>query len=406
MGLESATYVSQLVTTNPTSTDPKSQGDDHLRLIKTVLQNTFPGFSGTALVTGTDGGSANSYLLTPSSALPAYSTDMIAVFTPSATNTGASTLNISSLGSKNIKDIDGNDLTSGDLVSGSTYVAIYNGTEFRLAGVTKNYIDQLSFSSALPAQSTNAGKALVTDGTNASWQNFRLVEDFTANGTWTKPSDITFVNVQVWGGGAGGASGATAFGGGGGAYNTYTFLASDLPSTVSVTVAASVSGGVNGQDSSFGSYLYGYGGYAGSSTNGGGGGGVLPGGQPYSEGTNTTKYRYQSLGGGKGAGISSNVSPQSGDDSVYGGGGGGGYSTFNTLLGSAGSSIFGGGAGGSYCSTASPTTTSGGTSRIGGAGGAGNAVTGVAGTAPGGGGGAGGTTGGAGARGLVRVISW
>ena len=33
MGLETATYISQLVATNPTSSDPVSQGDDHLRLI-------------------------------------------------------------------------------------------------------------------------------------------------------------------------------------------------------------------------------------------------------------------------------------------------------------------------------------------------------------------------------------
>jgi hypothetical protein len=43
MGLESATYISQLVETNPVgATDPKSQGDDHIRLIKAVLKNTFP----------------------------------------------------------------------------------------------------------------------------------------------------------------------------------------------------------------------------------------------------------------------------------------------------------------------------------------------------------------------------
>lgn len=42
MGLEAATYVSQLVATNPPGTDQKLQGDDHLRLIKAALQNTFP----------------------------------------------------------------------------------------------------------------------------------------------------------------------------------------------------------------------------------------------------------------------------------------------------------------------------------------------------------------------------
>jgi len=42
MGLESATYVSDFVTTNPTGSDTKSAGDDHIRLLKTVLQATFP----------------------------------------------------------------------------------------------------------------------------------------------------------------------------------------------------------------------------------------------------------------------------------------------------------------------------------------------------------------------------
>lgn len=37
MGLEAATTISDLVTTNPTASDGISQGDDHLRLIKTTL---------------------------------------------------------------------------------------------------------------------------------------------------------------------------------------------------------------------------------------------------------------------------------------------------------------------------------------------------------------------------------
>ncbi len=43
MGLESATYVKDLVSANPLATDARSQGDDHLRLIKAVLQTSFPG---------------------------------------------------------------------------------------------------------------------------------------------------------------------------------------------------------------------------------------------------------------------------------------------------------------------------------------------------------------------------
>lgn len=43
MSLESASFISQLVASNPVgASDPKSQGDDHLRLLKAVLQGSFP----------------------------------------------------------------------------------------------------------------------------------------------------------------------------------------------------------------------------------------------------------------------------------------------------------------------------------------------------------------------------
>jgi len=43
MGLETGTYISDLIATNPVgATDDRATADDHLRLIKAVLQNTFP----------------------------------------------------------------------------------------------------------------------------------------------------------------------------------------------------------------------------------------------------------------------------------------------------------------------------------------------------------------------------
>lgn len=45
MPIESATYISQLAESNPASADPAAQGDDHIRLIKQVLKNTFPNLS-------------------------------------------------------------------------------------------------------------------------------------------------------------------------------------------------------------------------------------------------------------------------------------------------------------------------------------------------------------------------
>lgn len=42
MPLEIGTYIDDLVTTNPVSGDDVGQGDDHIRLLKTTIKNTFP----------------------------------------------------------------------------------------------------------------------------------------------------------------------------------------------------------------------------------------------------------------------------------------------------------------------------------------------------------------------------
>ena len=46
MGLEAGTTISSFITSNPTETDPVNQGDNHIRLIKAVLQAQFPGSGG------------------------------------------------------------------------------------------------------------------------------------------------------------------------------------------------------------------------------------------------------------------------------------------------------------------------------------------------------------------------
>jgi len=54
MSLESANFIKQLVATNPEGTDPKSQGDDHLRMLKLVLQTQFSGFTEGIPITKTE----------------------------------------------------------------------------------------------------------------------------------------------------------------------------------------------------------------------------------------------------------------------------------------------------------------------------------------------------------------
>jgi hypothetical protein len=53
-GLESGTYISDLVVTNPLSTDLASTGDDHMRLIKSTIKTTFPNISGAMNATHTE----------------------------------------------------------------------------------------------------------------------------------------------------------------------------------------------------------------------------------------------------------------------------------------------------------------------------------------------------------------
>lgn len=51
MGLETGSTIASFITSNPTSSDPVNQGDDHLRLIKSVLQAQFPGSGGLGYAT-------------------------------------------------------------------------------------------------------------------------------------------------------------------------------------------------------------------------------------------------------------------------------------------------------------------------------------------------------------------
>ena len=51
MGVETATYISQLSATNPLGTDAISQGDDQIRLVKSVLQSQFTSLGAAAVTT-------------------------------------------------------------------------------------------------------------------------------------------------------------------------------------------------------------------------------------------------------------------------------------------------------------------------------------------------------------------
>jgi hypothetical protein len=93
-------------------------------------------------------GTANAYIVTASPTITAYATGQAFDLKFSATNTGSSTVNISSVGTTNLVKNGSNALSSGDLVSGTTYRIVYDGTNFQVA----NY-------SATPASVVNSGLA-------------------------------------------------------------------------------------------------------------------------------------------------------------------------------------------------------------------------------------------------------
>ncbi len=283
------------------------------------------------------------------------------------------------------------------------------------------------------------------------------VQTFNAAGVWTRPAGAAMVKVQVWGAGGGGgsgrraASGGTAGGGGGGAggaYNEYTFRASELGTTETITPGAAGVGGAartvddtNGQAGTAGGASV-FGGTTaanGKLSAAGGAGGAGGSTGPVGGGANTLGLfaAITGLSGGGGGGGFADNAVVAATDGTYGGGGGGGgggrTASLNNTAGSAGgagsasirtgasiqaaATTGGGGAGGNASGPGANGTARAGMAGDGGGGGGGSisgaAFAGGNGAAPagGGGGGCGGLgndsgAGGNGAAGRIVVTTW
>jgi len=98
------------------------------------LNDIVNGIQGKNIVT--TAGGTTTYTLTPSPAITAYATGQEFVIKMNATNTGASTINISGLGAKSLTKGGATALSSGDLLIDAVYKIVYDGTQFQVIGIS------------------------------------------------------------------------------------------------------------------------------------------------------------------------------------------------------------------------------------------------------------------------------
>lgn len=242
----------------PTSAgNPITVGDNDPRVMNYAVDSV-----------GTD-----SYAITLTSIPAAYTAGQVITFKAGTANTGPSTLNVNGLGAKSIFKNVNVELATGDILANQVVYVEYDGTNFQLMSI--------------PSVATPVINIYTSTGAN----------------TWTKPSGLKYVIVEVMGAGGGGGGENTtgaASGGGGGGYSKKIIPAATLGATETATVGSGGLGGVGDNDgvaggtSTFGAHATGNGGAGGLRTSGG--------------------LRVLGGVGGTGTGGTENISGQSGFD--------------------------------------------------------------------------------------------
>lgn len=315
--------------------------------------------TGATILTGADTGTVNAYVIDPTAALTELTDGQMVWLKPGATNTGASTINVSSLGVKNIRSTVRTSLVGGELLSGYWHMLKYSSTldafvivsergktdidtEKTIAGGTGITVVSTDDTITVYIEDGGVDTTLLADEAVTQDKISPLVsigpkaiQTFTSSGTYNPTSGVTVAVVEVVGGGGEGGDGAVQGTGGGGAggYSKKRISLSGISSVV-VTVGAGGTGGTttgnNGGTSSFGAHCSATGGTGSANTGSiyavGGAGGAGAGGDINI--TGETGCSVDNIGG-------------SGGSSVLGGGGNG---TFG--IGGAGVSPGAGGAGG------------------------------------------------------------
>lgn len=153
-----------------------------------------------------DTGAADAYVITPSPVITAYATGQMFCFFASATNTGASTLNVNSKGAKAIQ-INGAALSAGDITQDSLVTVVYDGTQFQMLpqssgsfSVVQDTTPQLGGMLDVNGQALGDGtlELLKFSETGSAVNEFTIANAATGNGpTLSATGDDTNIDVNI-----------------------------------------------------------------------------------------------------------------------------------------------------------------------------------------------------------------
>ena len=144
------------------ATDLPSAYDDYIRAVSAFIRQLRDGKEFPPLLSSVSG--TDTITASAPAAITAYAAGQRFSFVASATNTGAVTLNINSLGAKDVTKRGTTALVAGDITSGQIVLVEYDGTRFQLVGATSSASDTVS---GIVELATNAEAQTGTDATRA-----------------------------------------------------------------------------------------------------------------------------------------------------------------------------------------------------------------------------------------------
>jgi hypothetical protein len=187
MALETGTFINSLNAANPTTNDPKSQGDDHLRLIKSAIKNTFTAITGAINATHTEINfvqgvtsaiqtQLNNLMATKGeiagqawTGIHTFVTQAALDSTTKAATTAYTDLAVAvektraQLAESLLAPLLNPNFTG----SPKAPTPVIGDSSTNIA--TTEFVASTAFSAVLPAQTGNGGKVIVTNGANAYW---------------------------------------------------------------------------------------------------------------------------------------------------------------------------------------------------------------------------------------------